>query len=57
MTPETKPLLTVSGLKKYFPIKGGIFGRTVKNVHAVDGVNLSVMPGETLGVVGESGCG
>ncbi len=50
-------LLTVRGLKKYFPIKGGILGRTVKNVHAVDGVDLEVHTGETLGVVGESGCG
>jgi peptide/nickel transport system ATP-binding protein len=53
----TGALLTVRGLKKYFPIKGGILGRTVKNVHAVDGVDLEVHTGETLGVVGESGCG
>ncbi len=50
-------ILTVRNLKKYFPIKGGILGRTVKNVHAVDGVDLEVFEGETLGVVGESGCG
>ncbi len=50
-------ILTVRGLRKYFPIKGGILGRTVKNVHAVDGVDVEVFAGETLGVVGESGCG
>ncbi len=53
----TGAILTVRGLRKYFPIKGGILGRTVKNVHAVDGVDLDVFEGETLGVVGESGCG
>ncbi len=50
-------LLTVRGLKKYFPIRGGILNRAVKRVHAVDDVDLEVMRGETLGVVGESGCG
>ena len=50
-------LLTVRNLKKFFPIKGGVFGRTVANVHAVDDVTFSVRRGETLGLVGESGCG
>ncbi len=56
-TPATAPLLRVSNLVKHFPISGGIFGRTVDKVHAVDGVSFDLAPGETLGVVGESGCG
>jgi oligopeptide/dipeptide ABC transporter ATP-binding protein len=51
------PLLEVRDLTKYFPIKKGIFARQVGAVKAVDGVSMTVMPGETLGVVGESGCG
>ncbi len=51
------PLLDVQGLKKHFPIKRGFFSRTVGYVKAVDGVNFHVYPGETLGLVGESGCG
>ncbi|MEI8307490.1 MAG: dipeptide ABC transporter ATP-binding protein [Chloroflexales bacterium] len=50
-------LLEVSNLKKYFPIKGGIMRRTVATVRAVDGVSFFVRRGETLGLVGESGCG
>src|ERR1043166_7655928 len=45
------------GLKVHFPIKGGLLGRTVANVKSVDGVDLFIRKGETLGLVGESGCG
>ncbi len=50
-------MLSVSHLKKYFPVTGGVFLRHVGQVHAVDDVSFSVSKGETLGVVGESGCG
>src|SRR5204862_5945094 len=49
------PLLVVEGLKKYYPVRGGVFGAKIGDVRAVDGVALSVMEGETLGLVGESG--
>ena len=52
-----KSFLRVEGLKKYFPIKKGIFQRTVGHVQAVDGVSFAIRKGETLGLVGESGCG
>ena len=51
------PLLSVSGLVKHFPVKRGLLQRTVGQVHAVDGVSFDIAPGETLGLVGESGCG
>ncbi len=53
----SRPLLEVRGLKKHFPIHGGILGRTTGKVYAVDGVTFDVHRGETLSIVGESGCG
>lgn len=50
-------LLEVNDLRKYFPIQKGIFQRTVGHVKAVDGISFEVQRGETLGLVGESGCG
>ncbi|WP_188207775.1 ABC transporter ATP-binding protein [Alkalibacillus aidingensis] len=52
-----KELLKINNLKQYFPIKGGIFGRTVNHVKAVDDVTFTIYEGETVSVVGESGCG
>ena len=52
-----QPLLLAAGLRKHFPVGGGIFGQGRKVVRAVDDLTLSVAKGETLGVVGESGCG
>ena len=53
----TPPLLVVEDLKKHYPVHGGMWGRTIGTIRAVDGVSFSVMKGETLGLVGESGCG
>ncbi|TDD67524.1 ABC transporter ATP-binding protein [Jiangella aurantiaca] len=53
----TAPILVVRNLHVRFPVKRGFFGRTVGHVRAVDGVDLTIRPGETLGLVGESGCG
>jgi oligopeptide transport system ATP-binding protein len=52
-----QPLLEVKDLKKYFPIKGGIFSKTIGYVQAVDGISFALYAGETVGLVGESGCG
>ena len=51
------PLLVVDELKKHYPVRGGMWGRTIGTIRAVDGVSFSVMKGQTLGLVGESGCG
>jgi peptide/nickel transport system ATP-binding protein len=53
----TEPLLRVRGLTKHFPVTRGVFGRKVGDVQAVDDVSFDIFPGETLGLVGESGCG
>ncbi|MBC2737107.1 MAG: dipeptide ABC transporter ATP-binding protein [Desulfobacteraceae bacterium] len=54
---ETKPLLDARHLVKYYPIRGGVFMKEIAAVKAVDDVSLSIKKGETLGLVGESGCG
>ncbi len=54
---SAEPILKVENLKKYFPIRAGILSRVVNHVKAVDGISFNVYPGETFGLVGESGCG
>ena len=54
---QTWPLLAVENLTKHFALKGGLLNRTKAVVQAVDGVSFEVQTGETLGIVGESGCG
>ncbi len=57
-SPAGEPLVKIEGIKKYFPITQGIlFQHHVGNVHAVDGVDLTIYPGQTVGLVGETGCG
>ncbi|HTY71471.1 MAG TPA: dipeptide ABC transporter ATP-binding protein [Actinomycetes bacterium] len=57
MTTATDPLLRVTDLKTWFPITAGVFKKHIGDVKAVNGVSLTVDPGETVGLVGESGCG
>src|SRR5258706_8496842 len=57
MSAVKTPLLRVAGLRKHFPIRRGFLKRTVGYVRAADGVDFHIDEGETLGLVGESGCG
>jgi len=57
MSGSRAPILVVDKLKKYYPVRGGIWGGRIGDVRAVDDVSFSVAQGETLGLVGESGCG
>ncbi len=54
---KKRNLVEVNDLKKHFPIRGGMLNRRIASVQAVDGVSFEVRRGETLGIVGESGCG
>ena len=55
--PAAAPLLEVEDLHKHYPVRGGVWGRTIGSIRAVAGVSFSLLPGQTLGLVGESGCG
>ena len=57
MPNSDKIILKVENLKKYFPVRAGVFKRTVAQVLAVDDISFEIKEGETLGLVGESGCG
>jgi peptide/nickel transport system ATP-binding protein len=57
VAPDQKPILVVNDLEVYFPIKRGLFRHTVGHIKAVDGISFEVYPRQTLGLVGESGCG
>ncbi|MGB3702442.1 MAG: ATP-binding cassette domain-containing protein, partial [Anaerolineales bacterium] len=57
MPQNVKDLVRVKDLVKHYPVRGGVLRRVVAQVKAVDGVSFSIQPGETLGLVGESGCG
>jgi peptide/nickel transport system ATP-binding protein len=56
-TLDTKPLIIIKNIKTYFPIRKGIFLRTVNHIRAVDDINLQIAKGSTIALVGESGCG
>ena len=57
VAPDQKPILVVEGLEVHFPIRRGLFRRTVGHIRAVDDISFQVYPRQTLGLVGESGCG
>ncbi|MCK5195271.1 MAG: ABC transporter ATP-binding protein, partial [Desulfobulbaceae bacterium] len=54
---ELQPLVKASNLVKYYSIRGGVFHKEIASVKAVDGVSMTIRQGETVGLVGESGCG